>query len=93
MIWSPLAGGRLFNTADAQVERVRAVLEALGQRYGASLCTMAYAWILRHPSHPIPITGSRRIEGLQEAIAALQIELSTQDWYRVLEASTGQAVA
>jgi predicted oxidoreductase len=92
MIWSPLAGGRLFNTADAQVSRVRAVLEALGQQHGASLCTAAYAWILRHPSRPIPITGSQRIEGLQEAIAALPIRLSTEDWYRVLEASTGQPV-
>jgi predicted oxidoreductase len=93
MIWSPLAGGRLFNTGDAQVDRVRAVLEALGQRHGVSVCTMAYAWILRHPSRPVPITGSRRIEALQDAIAALAVELSTEDWYRVLEASKGHPVA
>ncbi len=92
MIWSPLAGGRLFNTADTQADRVRAVLEALGQQHGVSLCTMAYAWILRHPSRPVPITGSRRIAALRDAIAALDIRLPTEDWYRVLEASTGHPV-
>jgi predicted oxidoreductase len=92
MIWSPLAGGRLFNTGDAQVDRVRAVLETLGQRYGASVPTMAYAWILRHPSRPVPITGSQRIGAVQEAIAALDIKLSSEDWYRILEASNGHSV-
>jgi predicted oxidoreductase len=92
MIWSPLAGGRLFNTGDAQVDRVHAVLHALGQRYGTSAATLAYAWILRHPSRPIPIAGSRRIDALQEAIAAFDVKLSTEDWYRVLEASTGHPV-
>lgn len=93
MIWSPLAGGRLFTTGDVQVDRVRDVLEALGQRHAVSVSTMAYAWIRRHPSRPVPIVGSRRIEAVQEAIAALDIELSTEEWYWVLEASRGHAVA
>lgn len=92
MIWSPLGGGRLFTAVDAQAQRVRKVLEALGRQHGVSVATMAYAWILRHPSRPVPITGSQRLEALQEAIAALQVQMSAEDWYRVWEASTGQAV-
>jgi predicted oxidoreductase len=92
MIWSPLAGGRLFTDGDEQAQRVRATLQALGERHGASVATMAYAWVLRHPSRPLPITGSQRIAALREAVAALDIRLSAEDWYRVWEASIGHPV-
>jgi predicted oxidoreductase len=93
MIWSPLARGRLFSGQDEQARRVRAVLEALARQHGASVATMAYAWILRHPSRPLPITGSGRIEGLRDAVAALHIQLPAEDWYRVWQASMGSEVA
>ncbi len=93
MIWSPLSGGRLLNGIDAQVYRVRATLQALGQKYGGSVATMAYAWVMRHPSRPIPITGSRRIDALKEAVAALDIRISAEDWYAVWQASIGHEVA
>ena len=54
---------------------------------------MAYAWILRHPSKPWPITGSGRLQALQEAVAALNIKVSREDWYRVWQASIGHEVA
>lgn len=93
MIWSPLGGGRLFTAMDDQAQRVRATLEQLGQQHGVSAATMAYAWILRHPSRPHPITGSGRMQALAEAVAALPVQLSAQDWYRVWQASMGHAVA
>jgi predicted oxidoreductase len=92
MIWSPLAGGRLFNGDDAQSLRVRPVLEALGRERGVSAATMAYAWIRRHPSRPTPITGSGRIAALREAVAALDVSISAEDWYRVWQASMNQEV-
>lgn len=93
MIWSPLAGGRLFSAQDEQAQRVRGALHTLAQRLGVSVATVVYAWILRHPSHPIPVTGSGRIEALREATAALQIQLSPEDWYSVWQASMGHEVA
>ena len=93
MVWSPLGRGRLFTADDVQAQRVRGVLEALAAAYGHSPATMAYAWILRHPSRPLPITGSLRIEALREAVAALDVRISRADWYRVWEASMGHGVA
>ncbi len=92
MAWSPLAGGRLFATDDAQAARVRDQLEVIGAQYGASISTMAYAWLLRHPSKPVPIVGSRRIEAMHEAVAALDIAITAEEWYAVWEASTGHEV-
>ena len=93
MIWSPLARGRLFSNQGDQVQRVHAVLAELGAQQGVSVATMAYAWILRHPSRPWPITGSSRLQALQEAVAALAVPLSREDWYRVWQASIGHEVA
>ena len=93
MVWSPLAGGRLFGAGNEQAQRVCAVLEALGRTRGVSAATMAYAWIRRHPSKPIPITGSGRIDALREAVAALDIELTSEDWYCVWQAGMNREVA
>ncbi len=93
MVWSPLAGGRLLAAQDDQSQRVRVVLEELGRSHGASVATMAYAWIRRHPSQPILVTGSGRIEALRDAVAALDVVLTSEDWYRVWQASMNQEVA
>jgi predicted oxidoreductase len=93
MVWSPLGGGRLFTGQDDQALRVRAVLADLAARHGASIATLAFAWILRHPSRPHPITGSGRISALAEAVAATRLTLPAEDWYRVWQASMGHEVA
>jgi predicted oxidoreductase len=92
MAWSPLGGGRLFHGDDEHARRVRGTLQALADAHGVSLTTMAYAWVMRHPSRPLPITGSRRIEVLRDAVAALQVPVSAEDWYRVWQASVGHEV-
>jgi predicted oxidoreductase len=92
MIWSPLGGGRLFRDDDAQAMRVRAAMQPIAARLGVSLATLAYAWILRHPSRPHPITGSGRLEGLREAVAALDVQLGAEDWYAIWVASKGHGV-
>ncbi|MCC6832657.1 MAG: aldo/keto reductase [Thermoleophilia bacterium] len=92
MAWSPLGGGRLFDARDAPAARVRAVLEALGAERGVSAATMAFAWVLRHPAGVLPVTGTMRAEGLRDAVGALEVTLSAEEWYRVWEASTGHEV-
>ncbi|RUL66534.1 oxidoreductase [Dyella dinghuensis] len=92
MIWSPLAGGRLFNEAGEQADRVRSEMSAIAARHNVNLTTLAFAWILRHPSRPHPITGTGRMDGLREAVAAQTVELDAQDWYAIWVASKGHGV-
>src|SRR5205814_10291020 len=70
MIWSALAGGRLFTGQDDAARRVRAVLERLAGERGTSITTLVYAWLLRHPARLIPLTGSRRPDAVPAAAAA-----------------------
>jgi predicted oxidoreductase len=92
MIWSPLAGGRLFTATDEAALRVRTVLEAVAQRLGQPPATVAYAWLLRHPSRPLPVAGSRRVEALQEALRALSLRLDAETWYEIWQAGEGHEV-
>ncbi|GLQ89349.1 aldo/keto reductase [Dyella flagellata] len=92
MIWSPLAGGRLFTGAGEQELRVRTEMSAIAERHGISLTTLAFAWVLRHPSRPYPITGTQRIDGLRDAVAALDVHLAAEDWYAIWTASKGHSV-
>ncbi|MDO4905058.1 MAG: aldo/keto reductase [Lautropia sp.] len=90
MAWSPLGGGRLFAQQDERSRRVAAALRAVGERYGETrLDTLAYAWLLAHPIGMLPIVGSRRIERVRNAVDALAIEFSEEDWLSVYVASTG----
>jgi predicted oxidoreductase len=89
MIWSALAGGRLFAGEDADARRVRAVLERLAAERGIAVTTLVYAWLLRHPARLVPLTGSRRLDAVREAVAALDIELDAQAWYEIWVAGNG----
>jgi predicted oxidoreductase len=73
--------------------RVRGVLQSLGQRRGVSLASIAFAWLLRHPSRPLPVAGTRRVEALREALDALSVRLDVQEWTEVLQAAMGHEVA
>jgi predicted oxidoreductase len=90
MIWSPLAGGRLLGGNDApEVQRVSACLHGLAERLGVAASTVAHAWVMRHPSRPLTVSGSRRIDALREAVQALQLRLSAEDWASLWQAGAG----
>jgi len=94
MIWSPLAGGRLFSDNGEAAQRVRQALSDAGAAHGdASIATAAYAWLLRHPSRPRPIVGSSRLDALDEALAALDWRMDAETWWAIWQAGAGHEVA
>ena len=93
MVWSPLAGGRLFDPANPAAQRLGAAAEKMASRYdGATLEQLAYAWILAHPSQPLPVIGTNKIERIQSAAKADAIVLEREDWYALWEAAQGRKI-
>ncbi|ELB2101114.1 aldo/keto reductase family oxidoreductase [Vibrio parahaemolyticus] len=93
MAWSCLGGGSIFSGESEQSIRVRNELEAIREEVGAtSFDQVIYAWVRRLPSKPIPIIGSGKVERVQTAVNALNIELTREQWYRVWVASKGHGV-
>jgi len=87
MIWSPLAGGEVFTKEGQMYTAVRNVLNELAEKYDTCPATIIYAWIMYHPAGALPISGSNKINRLQQAIDALDIKLDHWDWYKLYCAS------
>ncbi|HEY3889767.1 MAG TPA: aldo/keto reductase, partial [Caulobacteraceae bacterium] len=91
MAWSPLGGGRLAGPSDdPRVQAVAAALDEIAARQGVSRASVAYAWIMAHPSGAIPIVGSQQPERIARSAEALKVTLSRAEWYAVLTASRGE---
>jgi len=91
MAWSCLGGGRLFN--DDEFQPLRDELETVARELNAeSIEQVVYAWILRLPSKPLPIIGSGKIERVRSALAAEELQMSRQQWFRIRKAALGYDV-
>ncbi len=86
--WSPLAGGRLVQTAAPKFPRLLETLASLSARYDAPLTAVALAFLQLHPAPVTPILGSKNAGRLGDCLKACP--LSRADWYAVLEASLGK---
>jgi len=94
LAWSPLAQGRLAVSAgEASAEpRVAAVihaLDAVAARAGTPRSAVAYAWVMTHPARPIPLIGSQNPARIREARSAYSVQLTREEWYRILVAARG----
>ncbi|USY56316.1 aldo/keto reductase [Bacillus sp. 1780r2a1] len=93
MAWSPLGGGSIFTAEDERSIRVRNKLIEIGEEIGAkSLDQVAYAWLLAHPATIMPIVGSGKMNRIDAAIDALDLEMNRMQWFQILEASKGRPV-
>ena len=92
MAWSPLAGGRLFDSQDPRAARVQGVLQQVAGECGLPVDAVALAWLLRHPTRPIPIIGSNRIERIRSAARAIELDMDRQTWFQIYEAGLGTEV-
>lgn len=93
MAWSCLGGGAIFNGESEQAQRVRSVLEELREELGAeSIDQVIYAWVRALPSKPLAIIGSGKIDRVKAAVAATELTLSREQWFRVWVASKGHGV-
>jgi predicted oxidoreductase len=98
LAWSPLGGGRLADTLPIDINSpeharrigLRETLDEIARDYGVTRPLVALAWLLKHPSQIVPIVGSARPERIKEASQADKLQLSRDEWYRLLEAARGE---
>lgn len=95
--WCPL-GGVAYpawgSTFSAETElRIKTELTQQAQKYNCSPWQIILAWLLKHPTNICPIIGSTTPERIIAAQKSLELNYSHEDWYRVLEARNGHAVA
>lgn len=92
MIWSPLAGGRIFNPQSEADIRTKAAVEAIASDLGVSVDAVLYAWLYKMPNNLMPIVGSGKLDRVDVAIEALNIDLTVQQWFTILQAYMGHTI-
>jgi predicted oxidoreductase len=98
MAWSPLAAGLIGSGAHDllpsqktyRTETFLPAIDALAKERGATRTTVALAWLLKHPSRIQPIVGSINPDRIRQAAKADELELTREDWYRLLLAARGE---
>ena len=71
-------------------DRVRALLDEVARAHDTSRTVVALAWLLRHPSRIVPIVGSTNPDRIREAARADTVNLSREEWYRLLTVARGE---
>ena len=85
MIWSPVGGGRLLTSDDAQARKLRDILTRIAKENGLDgPAEAAMAFVARHPSKPVPIVGSGKRDRVDGAIKAIHTVMDRQDWYAIV---------
>jgi predicted oxidoreductase len=98
MAWSPLASGLIGSGATDLLpsqkayhpERLFSALEEVAKAHQSTRTQVALAWLLKHPSNIIPVIGSTKPDRIREAAAAESLDLSREEWYRLLIAARGE---
>lgn len=98
MAWSPLAAGLLGGGAKDLLPSQRGyrldgllpVIDDIAQAHGTTRIVIALAWLLKHPSKIMPIIGSTNPERIREAAHAVDVEMTREEWYRLLIAAHGE---
>lgn len=92
MIWSPLAGGRLFKNEEEHCVNAMNKIKEIAKRHGEAPETIIYAWLMYHPVGAAPISGSNKLERLDLALRALNVKLEHYEWYEIYTASGTQVL-
>lgn len=93
MAWSPLGGGRIMDPQNEAAQRLAKAAASMSEKYGgATLDQLAYAWIMAHPSQPMPVMGTNKLERIQHTAKAATIPLEREDWYALWTAAKGHGI-
>jgi predicted oxidoreductase len=98
LAWSPLAGGLL---ADGPTDilpgqkgykpaPIVEAVDAIANERSTTRIAIAIAWLLKHPAKIIPIVGSTNPDRIKAAATAVEVDLTREEWYRLLVAARGE---
>ena len=83
--WSPfqMPAWKGCFLGDPAYEELNKEIGILAEKYNVTPTTIATAWILRHPAKMQVITGTTSESRLTEIIAAEDMNLSKEEWYKL----------
>lgn len=90
MAYSPVAKGALHTNSNEKAIRIKEAIEKLAVEIDCNEADqLLYSWLLAHPVNIMPIVGSGKLKRLKLAVNALNIKLTSEQWFELYKASTG----
>ncbi len=87
--WSPFQYGFFSGVFvdNPKFPELNRKLDEIAQKYSVSKNTIVIAWLLRHPAHLMPVTGTTNVTRLLDCIKAADITLTHDEWYEIFLAA------
>ncbi len=87
--WSPFQYGFFEGVFldNVKFPELNQVIDKIAEKYQVSNTTIAIAWLLRHPAHMQPVTGTMNISRIKDCAKAADIYLSREEWYEIYRAA------
>lgn len=87
--WSPFQYGFFEGVflGNKKFPELNQKIDEIADKYQVANTTIAIAWILRHPAHMQPVTGTMNPERLRDCCKAVDITLTREEWYEIYRAA------
>jgi predicted oxidoreductase len=87
--WSPFQFGFFEGPflGNEKFPELNAKIQEIAEKYGVSDETVALAWILRHPAHILPVSGTTNEKRLAACVKATEITLDRDEWYAIYQSA------
>ncbi len=87
--WSPFQYGFFEGVflGNEKFPELNRKIDEIAAKYQVSNTTIAIAWILRHPAHMQPVTGTMNPDRLKDCCKAADIRLTREEWYEIYRAA------
>ncbi len=87
--WSPFQFGFFEGVfiGNDKFPELNQKIDEIAAKYEVSNTTIAIAWLLRHPAHMQPVTGTMNTGRLQDCCKASGVHLTREEWYDVYRAA------
>jgi predicted oxidoreductase len=84
--------GKPADARAALLANLRVEVDAVAAEHGVTRSVVALAWLLAHPAGIVPIVGSASPQRIKDAVKADAVELTREQWYRLLIAARGTPI-
>ncbi|MDR1231554.1 MAG: aldo/keto reductase [Spirochaetaceae bacterium] len=87
--WSPFQYGTFSGAflGNEKFPELNAQIQKIAGKYGVSDATIALAWILRHPAHIQPLSGTMNEKRFADSVKATEITLERDEWYAIYQSA------
>ncbi|MHB1684561.1 MAG: aldo/keto reductase [Bacilli bacterium] len=87
--WSPFQFGFFEGVfiGNDKFPELNQKIDEIAAKYEVSNTTIVIAWLLRHPAHMQPVTGTMNTARLQDCCKASGVHLTREEWYGIYRAA------